>query len=69
MDADSHKSAHHVTIVTDAGGFVKIESPAEEILFLICVHLCASADKRIRRGKTLNKLKTSTINAENICTI
>ena len=51
MDADSHKSAHHVTIVTDAGGFVKIESPAAEINFLICEHLRASAHKRIRRGK------------------
>lgn len=60
MDADSHKSANHVTIVTDAGGFVKIERPAEEILFSICGHpclrdavrqVCASADKRIRREK------------------
>jgi len=51
MDADSHKSANHVTIVTDAGGFVKIESPAAEINFLICEHLRASAHKRIRRGK------------------
>ena len=33
MDADSHKSANHVTIVTDAGGFVKIESPADENFF------------------------------------
>lgn len=47
IKGDPHLSAHHVTIVTDAGGFVKIESPADEILdILICEHLRASADKR-----------------------